>query len=55
MGASYLSIRISPATVKRSQYEKQRVILDYTKEEEQVNEKQIIAIDTAQQEEGEDK
>lgn len=34
MGASYLSIRVSPATVKRYQGVKQRVILDFTEEEE---------------------
>nr|BDT63232.1 MAG: wsv026-like protein [Hemigrapsus takanoi nimavirus] len=52
MGASYLSIRVSPATVKRSRGVKQSVILDYTEEEEEEQVKeQSIAIDTALQEE----
>lgn len=55
MGASYLSIRVSPATVKRYQGVKQRVILDYTEEEEeQVKEEQSIATNTALQQEGEE-
>ena len=37
MGASYLSIRVSPVTVKRPESVKQSVILDYTEEEEEEN------------------
>lgn len=55
MGASYLSIRVSPAAVKRSQGVKQRVILDYTEEEEHVKEEQSIAMETAPQEEQQEK
>ena len=46
VGASYLSIRVSPAIIKRPQSVKERIILDYTEQSIEENEEQLnVALD----------